>query len=66
MVSRGGEFEVMQLARLNTPAKATTAKDRGFNNRILFSVRRSKTHTDSTARQVQGCNSRRLSHNFAP
>jgi hypothetical protein len=28
MVSRGGEFELMQLARLRTPARATAAKER--------------------------------------
>lgn len=38
MVSRGGELELMQLARLKTPARATAAKERDRTIFMLLSA----------------------------
>jgi hypothetical protein len=40
MVSRGGEFELMQLARLSTPARAMAAKESDFTRFIPVSCER--------------------------
>ena len=66
MVSRGGEFEVMQLAKLSTPDRITAAKDSFFSTSILYLHAGFRERTKSQQRPWTKDAGRRGAPQFCP